>query len=435
MRKIVISILCFLIFQTGNGQDTLSLRQAIALALEQNYDIRLVATEQAIASNNTNIANAGMLPRITGDVSGSAAIQNTTQTLLSGETRSLVNANSSSLAYGVNLDWTIFDGFRMFTRYDQLQELEKLGKVSMKQAILKTVYDVMNQYFTLAQQQQQLKALETALELSAFRLNMAENRYEIGRASKLEVLAARVDLNTDTTNLLRQQDAYRSTRILLNELLARDVNLTYRVEDSIVITTDLPYEQLATQAEQSNPDLQAAIINTRLAELNHKLVKGNRYPVINVSSAYTLSRAATELGFSTRSRGHGFNYGFNASINIFNGFLQHRNEKNAVFEIEAARTEQEKANQHVQARLLAAYQTYLINLDLVRLEENNQQIAKENLDITLERFKLGNIAPLEFREAQRNFVDASTRYSNAQYEAKLAEVELRQIAGLLTPDF
>src|SRR5690606_34252258 len=132
----------------------------------------------------------------------------------------------------------------MFTRYDQLQELEKLGKVSMKQAILKTVYDVMNQYFTLAQQQQQLKALETALELSAFRLNMAENRYEIGRASKLEVLAARVDLNTDTTNLLRQQDAYRSTRILLNELLARDVNLTYRVEDSIVIATDLHSDQL-----------------------------------------------------------------------------------------------------------------------------------------------------------------------------------------------
>ncbi len=417
------------------AQEKLSLEEAIQQALEKNYDIKLVANDLKIDVNNVNIANAGMLPRVTADVSASAGIQNTTQTLLSGETRSSDGGNVSSRAYGANLDWTIFDGFRMFTRYDQLKENKKLGDAALKQSVLNTVYNVMSNYFSMAQQQQQLRSLKTAIELSEFRLKTAENRYEIGQASKLEVLAARVDLNTDTTNLLRQQDTYRSTQIALNELLARDVNVQFSVTDSMSIRTDLQHEALAEQALQHNPELQTAVINQRLAELNRKLVKGNRYPVVSVNTSYTMNRSSTELGFATKSKSNNFNYGIGASLTIFNGFLQQRNEKNAAIQVESAQIDQEKVEKNIQANLRSSYQTYIINLDLVRLEEKNLAIAQENMDITLDKFKLGSIAPIEFREAQRNYVDASVRFATAQYNAKLAEIQLRQIAGILTPDF
>src|SRR5690606_9252017 len=120
-----------------------------------------------------------------------------------------------------------------------------------------------------------------------------------------------------------------------------------------------------------------------------------------------------------------------ASLNLFNGFLQRRNERNAEIAIESAGILIDQVNQNIQSQMLAAFQTYLMNLELVRLEANNKAIAGENMDITLEKFKLGSIAPLEFREAQRNFVDASVRYSTAQYQAKLAEISLNQIAGTL----
>ncbi|SFB84459.1 Outer membrane protein TolC [Parapedobacter composti] len=418
----------------GFSQTELTLEEAIAIALENNYDIRLVSKDVAIAANNVNIGNAGMLPSVSGNVSAAAGIQNTAQTLLSGEQREVRGNNTSSTAYGASLDWTIFDGLQMFTRYEQLKALRALGEANMKATILTTVYDVMSSYFDLVQQKQLINATQIALELSAFRHQTAENRYQIGQASKLEVLAASVDLNTDTTNLLRQRDQYRSTQIRLNELLARDVNQDFSVADTFLIESGLDYERLSQQAKQLNPTLQSAIVNHRLSQLELKRVKGERYPVVNVSSAYTRSQSSTQLGFATHSRNNGFSYGIAASVPIFNGFIQRRNEKNAEFAMEAAEIEVERVGQQIESQLLAAYQTYLMNLELVRLEERNREIARDNLNITLEKFKLGSIAPLEFREAQRNFVDASVRFSAAQYQAKLAEMTLNQIAGTLKMD-
>lgn len=415
----------------GVGQPVLTMEEAIAIALENNYDIRLFSKDADVATNNVHVGNAGMLPSVSGDVSASASIQNTTQTLLEGETRALRGSRNRSSAYGVNLNWTIFDGLQMFARYDQLKELQALGEANLKAAILSTVYDVVSGYFDLVQQQQLIKATQMAMELSAFRYQTAESRYQIGRAAKLEVLAASVDLNADTTTLLRQLDQYRTTQIRLNELLARNVNTEFSVMDTIVIATDLHYETLIEQAQRLNPMLQSALINHRISQLELKRVKGQRYPVVRVSSAYTRSQSSTELGFSTRSKNNGLNYGISASMNIFNGFMQRRNERNAQLMLDAAEIEVDKIEENIDAQLQSAYQTYLMNLELVRLEERNRDIAQENMDITLEKFKLGSIAPVEFREAQRNFVDASTRFSTAQYQAKLAEITLKQIAGVL----
>lgn len=407
------------------------MEDAVAIALRNNYDIQMVEKDVAIADNNANVANAGMLPTVTGNMSRTAATQNMTQTLLSGETRDLSGARSNSFLYGAALDWTIFDGFRMFTRYEQLKELQALGEETMKSVILATVFEVVASYYDLVQQQHLIDATKTALDLSAFRHQIAESRYQIGRAAKLEVLAASVDMNTDTTNLLRQEEAYRNIQTRLNELLARDVSTDFSVIDTFIIVNDLDYESLASTAKELNPNLQAAIVNHRIQQLELKHIRGARYPVVNVTSAYTRSRSESAFGFSTQSNVNGLNYGITASVNIFNGFLQRRNERNAELVIDQAALQIDKVSRSIEAQLQAAYQTYLTSLELVRLESRNERIAKENLDITLEKFKLGSIAPVEFREAQRNFVDASARYSTAQYNAKLAEIGLRQIAGTL----
>jgi len=433
MKKIL-ALLYGLLPLMATAQPELTLGDAVSIALENNYSIRLVATELATAENNVHIGNAGMLPTLSADASSNAGIQNTMQTLLSGETREVRGNNTRSSSYGASLNWTIFDGLQMFVRYEQLKALKELGEANLKAAILSTVYDVVSGYFDLVQQHQLIKATQTALELSAYRYQIAENRYQIGRASKLEVLAASVDLNTDTTNLLRQQDEFRRMKIRLNELLARDVNTEFVVSDTIIIARDLRYDQLIDQARQLNPSLQSAIINQRISELELRRVKGARYPEVRLSSAYTRSRSSTQLGFSTSSRNNGFSYGVSASMNLFNGFLQRRNEQNAKIAVEAAEIEVERVNREIEAQLMAAYETYLMNLELVRLEERNRDIAQENMNITLEKFTLGSIAPLEFREAQRNYVDANARYSTAQYQAKLAEISLRQIAGALEID-
>lgn len=427
-------ILLLCVKPTVKAQEILRLNEAIEIALDNNYSIKLVANDLEIASNNVDIGNAGMLPTITADASASGSVMNTTQTLLSGETRSLQGAENRSSVYGANLRWTIFDGFQMFTRYEQLKQMQSRGEAQFKSAVLSTVYAVFSTYYELVQQKQLINATRTALDLSQFRYTTAENRYQIGRAAKLEVLSASVDLNTDTTNLLRQLDLFKNTQVRLNQLMSRDVNLEFDVEENFEINQFLDYRELEISAQKLNPDLKIALINHRLAELELKRIRGERYPVVNLSSAYTRSQSRAELGFNTRSQSNGFNFGVSASMNLFNGFSQRRNEKNAAILQENTAIQIEEVTNQIQAGLAAAYRTYTTNLELVRLEQNNKNIAQENLDITLEKFKLGSIAPVEFREAQRNFVDASTRYSIALYESKMAEIALKQIAGILVVD-
>jgi len=432
MKRIGIILLSILIASNSIAQEELSLQKAISIALENNYDIHIVAKDLEIANNNVRRGHASMLPSVSGDLSNNNTIQNSTQTQANGDTKTVDNGKSRSLAYGAALDWTIFDGFRMFTRYEQLKTIQDLGEVNLKQEILLTVHDVVSNYYNLVNLKQQTKALLTAIELSVYRHETANNRYQIGQASKLEVLSAKVDLNTDTTNLLRQEDLIHATKVTINKLLARDAQTPFSVPDSILVDQSLQRTELLEAAKKNNPDIKVALINNHLAELQLKDVKGARYPVLTLNSAYTISNSSSALGFATKSNGRGFNYGITASINIFNGFMQRRNEQNAKIEIDQSRLQLEKIDQEIEAQLISSYETYITNMELARLEERNMEIAKQNMEITLEKFKIGTIAPLEYREAQRNFIDASTRYNDSRYQAKLAEIALKQISGTIT---
>lgn len=430
-KHIATGLLLLLCCTTGFAQEVLSLENAVKTALENNYDIKIGRNNLDVQKINNAIGNAGMLPTLTANVLDNNSVQNSSQIRQDGTETELDNAKNNNLTYGVGLDWTIFDGMRMFARRDQLKELQKLGEAQLKLTILTRVSDVNAAYYDLVQQQQQLAALDTTIVISNQRLALAQNRFTIGKASKLEVLNAQVDLNTDQVALLRQKELYANSKILLNQLLARDVTTDFRVVDELAVDSFLTLPELKALAEKQNPQLEAQIINKRVAELELKQVKAARYPTLRVNTAYNFSESESSLGFVRESQSRGFNYGFTASINIFDGFAQNRNEKIAKLQVANSKLTIEQQNLTLNSQLASSYQTYLTNLELIRLEEKNEAIAQQNLTITLDKFRIGTITTLEFRTAQLNYVNAKVRYSNAQFQGKLSEIALRELAGNL----
>lgn len=414
-----------------DAQEILTVEDAVKIALENNYEIKIATNNLTIEKTNVAIGNAGMFPTVTATVVDNNSIQNSSQTRQDGTKTELDNAKNNSLTYGVGLDWTVFDGLRMFARLDQLKELQKLGEAQLKLTVITRISDVNTAYYDLVQQQQQLAALDTTIVISNQRLNLAQNRFTIGKASKLEVLNAQVDLNTDQVALLRQKELYVNSKILLNQLLARDVTTDFKVIDKLEVDTLLVLKELTALAEKQNPQLEAQIINKRVAELELKQIKAARYPIVRVNTAYNFSESQSSLGFVAQSQSRGLNYGFSASLNIFDGFSQNRNEKIAKIQIENSKITIEQQNLALNSHLATSYQTYLTNLELIALEEKNELIAKQNLNITLDKFRIGTITTLEFRTAQLNYVNATVRYSNAQFQAKLSEIALRELAGNL----
>ena len=425
-------ITALLVTAIGYSQELLTPEQAVAIALENNYDIKLSKNDLKIDETNVSLANAGLLPNVSGTFSQNNNIQYSKQTRTDGTVQELNNARNNSMAYGVNLGWTIFDGFKMFAKYDQLQELQKQGETELKFTILTRVSDVMTTYFDLVQQQQTLTALDTAIVISKQRVTTADNRFKIGKAAKLEVLNAQVDLNTDQTNYLRQKELYENTKTMLNELMARELTAQFKVVDIVAIDDKLKLGDLMNLAAQQNPQIQLALINKRVAELNLKQVKGARYPQVAVNTGYIFNNSESSLGFAKESNSRGLNYGISASLNIFNGSLQNRREKVAKLQIESSDLLIQQQTQSINSQLISAYQTYITNLALVQLEARNEEIARENLDITLEKYRIGTITQLEVRTAQLNYVNARTRNSSAQFQAKISEVTLKELAGNVT---
>ncbi len=413
------------------SQELLTVGDAVGIALENNYEIRLAKNELKIDQNGVSWGYAGILPRVNATIIDNNSIQDISQTRSDGTQLERKNGKNNNLNYGVGLDWTIFDGFGMFARLDQLQELEKMGRAQLEQSILDRVGDVMTTYYELIQQKQELTALDSTLVISQQRVELAKNRFTIGKASKLEVLNAQVDLNTDQTMLYRQQELFANTKIELNGILARDSQTTFRVADAIVVDESLLLPELEERAMAQNPELQAALISKHIAELEFKKVRAARYPIISGTTGYQFNESNSSLGFTSTASSHGFNYGFSASINVFDGFNQNRNEKTAKIQIENSAIAIEEQQQSLQTQLATAYRAYLTNVRLISLEKENEAIAKENLEITLDKFKIGTIPTIEFRTAQLNYINAKVRFSEATYQAKLSEIILRQLSGNL----
>ena len=432
--KILIRSLILLLFfiTESNAQEVLTIEDAVKIALENNYEIKIASNNLRIEKINVSLGNAGMLPKATASIVDANGIQNVSQTRSDGTVTKLDNAKNNSLNYGVSLDWTVFDGFKMFAKLDQLKELQKLGEAQLKLTLITKISDVYATFFDLVQQQQQLSALDSTIVISDQRLNLAQNRFTIGKASKLEVLNAQVDLNTDKVTLLRQKELFANTKIMLNQILSRDATIDFKVAELIVVDNKLVLSELNSLAEKQNPQLEAQIINKNVAELQLKQIKAARYPTVKLNTGYNFFESQSSLGFTTQSSFRGLNYGFSASLNLFDGFAQKRNEKISQIQIDNSKIAYEQQNLALRSQLATSYQTYLTNLELITLEEKNEIIAKQNLNITLDKFRIGTITTLEFRTAQLNYINAKVRNSNAKFQAKLSEIMLKELAGTIT---
>lgn len=415
-----------------NAQTILTIEEAVEIALKNNYDIAIAANELKIDQENATYGNAGFLPKVDASITNNYTIQNIEQTRSDGAVLRANNARSSNLSYGVNLGWTIFDGFNMFAQYDQLKAVENLSQAQLKLTILNRVTDVMTLYMEMVQQQQQVKALDSSIVISQQRLTTAKNRFTIGKAAKLEVLNAEVDLNSDISTQLRQLEYYKNTRSRLNELLAREVAAEFIVTDVVQVDENLQLLPLLDLASKENPEIISQRIAKQIAELELRKVKSNYYPTIAVNTGYNFGESESSLGFTSQSSTDGLNYGFSASINLFDGFNQRRKRHVAELQIYNAEINIKKQQKNLETSLTTAYETYLTNLRLIELETKNEAIAKENLDITLVKYKIGTINTLELRTAQLNYINAQLRLAQAQYQAKMSEIDLKALAGNLS---
>lgn len=431
MNNYILSFIFLFSTLFAQAQETqqLSMESAIQIALENNYSIRLAKNEKEIATYTKKAGVSLLMPNVDAVGNYSRSINDTRQQFLTGGTNERKNALTTNSGAALELNWVLFDGFKMFASYDKLKELERMGETNARSMILQTIANVMAGYYDISRQQQQIDATRNTLTISKQRLDISENRYNVGSGSKLEMLTAKVDYNADLSALLKQEENLKQAKINLNLLLARDAGMTYTTIDTIHVDEQLKIEDIKTKTRTQNPDLIYAESVKKVSRMTLKETKADRLPELRLNSGYSYSNTTSEAGLLIENRNIGFNYGLTARMNLFNGTLQNKKEKIARLEYESASLSFEQIQQQIDANLQTIFNSYINNIELLKIEEENIEVAKQNMDISAEKFKLGGIAAIELREAQKNYLDATIRYVNSLYDAKIAEINLKELAG------
>ncbi len=413
------------------AQELLTLQDAIQIALKNNFSITIASGEKEIAANNLSLGNAGFLPEL--DAEGTYSESNTTtrQEYFDGRTIDRSGAKANNLNAAVALNWTIFDGFRMFASLDKLKRLNEIGELNYKLAVENNIADITFTYYDLVRQGVVLEVITRSIAISEERVKLADQKRDVGSGSKFELLQAQADLNEDRSLLLQAELNYSQSKTRLNQLLGRNADAEFSVSDTIIYSTDLNLNELKNEVLERNSELRRAEENVNLAQTELSIARSGLFPQISLFGSYNFLRSESEAGFTKSNQNRGFTYGVRASWNLFNGLNTRRQMENAAIGIEISETGLSEVKNRVEAELQNLYKAYENSLRLVELESDNLQITEENVNIALERLRLGNITQLEFREAQVNLIDAQSRLVNAQFAAKNAETELLRLSGRL----
>jgi len=427
-------ILFTFISRSVSAQKLLSLEESIQLGLQNHYSIQISKKREQQALNDNTLGNAGFLPTITGNLNKSYTISGLDQEFFGGLRAPLVQSgvNSNSSNGGLAMVWTLYDGKGMFILRDRFKELQNLGAKQTETAIENLISLISSSYYDLIRQNLRVNNFKKGLEISNDRLKLAKDRYEVGQGSKVDYYSAQVDYNEDKALLIAQEQSYLNTRISYNTLLVRNHQEDFLVDSKIDLLPKLNLTELKEFALKQNPTLISALLTKKISDLDTKNIQSLQMPQIDLLAGYNMSQVNNGAGFGVQKGSSDvLNYGLRATINIFDGYNQKRRVQNAKINAEIAQLQIDDLKNALTSTLEKAFVTYENALNLISLETENYAIAKQNIDIAFDRFKVGISTSYELREVQRNAVSAETRLIETKFAAKAAEIELIRLSGNL----
>jgi len=414
------------------AQKVLSPQEAISLALENNYGIKMANNTVEIAENNTSILNSGFLPTVTGNSGATYNLDNTEAVFSNGNVTNLNGAESSRYNASVNLNYTIFDGLGRRYNYKRLKEQKQLTELEARETIENTMLQLFTVYYNVAQLSQNIEAVEQTLTISKDRLIRAEYQFDYGQSTKLGVLNAQVDINNDSINYINIKQQLKNAKRDLNVILGNSVTNTFEVDTLINFVLNLNKVDLMNKVKANNVALLQVEKNLIISEYDIKSWKSDYLPTLGLTGTYGWNKnnnnAASFLETSTNT---GLSGGLNLSWNLFDGGGTITRVKNAKISLENQKLQKEQIIINIERDFENAWDDYQNKLTIFNVQEQNIITSKNNFDRTQEKFKLGQATSIEFREAQLNLLNTELSRNQAKYDAKLAELFVLQLSGEL----
>ena len=428
--SVVIAIFCCA--SIVKAQTVLTQAEAVKLALENNYGIKIAANAVEVADNNTSILNSGYLPTLTGSAGATYNLDNTEAEFSNGTSTVLNGAESDRYNASLSLNYTLFDGLGRRYNYKSLKEQYQLSELQARETIENTVIQLFSVYYSVAQLTENLEALRETLEVSKDRLVRAQYQFDYGQNTKLGVLNAEVDINNDSINIISSNQSLKNAKRDLNVVLGNALSADFSVSTAIDFTLQFKKDSLFDKAITRNVALLQSEKNIAISQLSIKSSKSGYLPTVGLNGTYGWNKnnnnAASFVAVSTNT---GLSGGLSLSWNLFDGGSTITSVKNAKVNLETQKLEKENILIGITRDFENAWEDFENKLNIFNIQEQNIITSQSNFERTQEKFKIGQVNSIEFRQAQLNLLNAELSRNQAKYQAKLAELTLLQLSGEL----
>ena len=431
LKKIIFVFMSFCMTSIA-AQKLVSVSEAIELALENNYGIKIISNNKEIAKNNAGVLNSGYLPTVTSSSGATFNRDNLEAEFANGESTALNGAKSSRYNASINLNYTLFDGLGRYYDYKRLKETYKLSELQARETIENTIAQLYVVYYNVAQVTENVTVLEKTLTISKDRITRANYQFEYGQGTMLNVLNAQVDINNDSINLINAKQQLVNTKRDLNVVLGNVISSEFRVDTTIEFKLNIDQNDLATKVKSNNVNLlqldKNIMINTFIVKAN----KSGYLPSLGLTGSYGWNKgnnnAASFVAVSTNT---GLSGGLSLSWNLFDGGATATRVSNAKIELENRSLEKESMVIDIERNFNNAWDDYQNKLTIFQVQENNIITSTNNFNRTQEKYKLGQATSIEFRQAQLNLINSELNRNQAKYAAKIAELTVLQLSGEL----
>ena len=424
-----VAILLILNVSIAIAQQKLTINDAISIAMKNNFDILVAGNDVAISTTNNTAGNAGMLPTVALTGSGNYGLSNTRQNLASGVENNYPSLSSTTISAGAQLNWNLYDGGKMFVTKSRLNEIQALGELQYKQKVLQTMFNVIAAYYDVVRQKQQLNSINEVLNLNRERLTIAQAGFNAGSLVKTDLLQSKIDLNVTTENAINQQFTIEAAIKALNQLLGGKTDQSFEIVDSIPLNYSPDKAFLQDKINRSNTGILSFQKQIEIAQLALKETRSAYLPTLNFKAGYYAAQTVNSVGSTLKNSSLGPQLGGTLVVPVYSAGESKRKETIAKIQAQSAEYDLQNIKLQVATELQNTLTEFENQQKLLGIEAENNELAKENIKISMERLKQGQTTSLEVHQAQESYVQSCTRLINFRYSLKIAETRLKQMVS------
>lgn len=437
--KHIFTLLAFLCFQVSFGQAelSLSLDQALDMALQKNTTMLNAALDIDYAETQVNEIKAQGLPQVNGSADFSHTFKIPTQIIPGdfvgqpGTTIATQFGVPFNVNVGVGASQLLFDG-TFFLGLKAASEFVNISKLSASASEIDIKEGVTKAYYMALISQQNIGQLNTSLANIKKLQSETEQLYKAGFAEKLDVDRLTLSVSNLEININKLQNQAKLAKQLLLNTIGVDVN------QELTLTSKIPGEPTSdSYAAVFNPDnrIEIKLIDQQqeLNQLNLKRYKMGYFPSLYGNFSYGSSTFASdgkfgELGDDWYGNGR---YAVSLNVPIFDGLYKKAKMDQAKIDIKKTENTKQQALLGMNLQVSQAKTNYLNALKTIELQKKSQYLAESIFNTTKIKFTEGIGSSFEMINAESELTQANTNYLNALYELNVARIDLNKALGIL----